>query len=153
MKKIAIVVLMLVGVTALAQRGGRADRGNNMKGLTPEQVATLQTKKMTLTLDLNAAQQEQIKALNLENAKMRKAKMANRKAQKEASEAKKPTSEERYAMANDRLDHQIAHKAKMKEILSEEQFTKWEKMQFRRGKGRKGVKGKAKKRMKTKEKN
>ena len=41
----------------------------------------------------------------------------------------KPTKEQRLAMANTKLDHQIAAKAKMKSILSKEQFEKWEKAQ------------------------
>ncbi len=140
MKKVLLIVTLLVGFTAMAQRGPHgSDRGT--KDLTPEQMATLQTKKMTLALDLTEAQQEKVKALHLENAKMRKAKMEERKAQKEDGE-KKPTAEERYARSNDRLDHQIAHKAEMKNILSSEQYEKWQKMQHRSGKHRKGKKGK-----------
>jgi hypothetical protein len=153
MKKIVILLMMFIGVTSFSQRGERAERGHYMKNMSPEQVATLQTKKMTLHLDLSAEQQNQIMAINLENAKMRKAKMAERKARKEEGEMKKPTSEERYAMANKMLDLKIAQKAEMKKILTETQFAKWEKMHNRRGKARKGMKGKAKKHMKTREKN
>lgn len=137
MKKIAIVLMLLVGVTAIAQRGERGSR-EGKKDLTAEQVATLKTKKATLALDLTEAQQGQMKTLFLENAKMQKTKMTERKAQKEKGETKKRTSEERYALANERLDHQIAQKAKLKSILSDEQYTKWEKTQRRRSKGRKG---------------
>jgi hypothetical protein len=35
-------------------------------------------------------------------------------------------------MQNKRLDNQIAMKAKMKEILTEDQFVKWEKAQMQR---------------------
>lgn len=137
MKKVFIVLLLFVGGIALAQKGERGNR-EGMKDLSAEQIATLKTKKATLALDLTAAQQDQMKALFLENTKIRKAKMEKRKAQKENGETKKRTSEERYAMANARLDHQIAQKAKVKNILSDEQYTKWEKMQHRRVKGRKG---------------
>lgn len=148
MKKIGIVLMLLVGVSAMAQRGERGSRAG-MKNLTAEQAATLQTKKATLALDLTEVQQGQMKALMLENAQIRKTKMEERKALKEKGETKKRTSEERYALANERLDHQIAQKAKLKNILSEEQYAKWEKTQHRkrkRGKGgnkkRKGVKSK-----------
>ncbi len=50
----------------------------------------------------------------------------------------KPTSDERYAMKNERLDAMIAHKTEMKEILSPDQYAKWEKMGQRGGKHRKG---------------
>lgn len=129
--------MLLVGVTAIAQKGERGSR-ESRKDLSPDQVATLQTKKATLALDLNEVQQGQMKALLLENAKMRKTKMKERKALKEKGETKKRTSEERYAIANERLDHQIAQKAKLKNILSDEQYAKWEKTKQRRGKGRKG---------------
>ena len=85
-----------------------------MANLTPEEVATLKTKKMVLHLDLNDAQQDDIYKINLEQAKMRKAHMAERKARKESGAAGKPSKEERLAMANKRLDHQIEVKAKMK---------------------------------------
>jgi len=137
MKKAILAMVLLIGVFAMAQREGKSNRGE-MKDLTPEQMATLQTKKMTLALDLSEAQQKQIQALNFENAKTRKAKMEERKVKKEADEAKKPTAEERYAMQNARLDARIAQKAKLKEILSQEQYDKWEKMAYRRGKHRKG---------------
>lgn len=148
MRKIGIVLMFLVGVCAMAQRGERGSR-EGMKDLTVEQVATLQTKKATLALDLTEVQQGQMKALMLENAKMRKTKMEERKALKEKGETIKRTSEDRYALANERLDHQIAQKAELKNILSDEQYAKWEKTQHRkrkRGKGgnkkRKGVKSK-----------
>jgi len=137
MKKGILAIALLIGVFAMAQKEGKSNRGA-MKDLTPEQMATLQTKKMTLALDLSEAQQSQIQVLNLENAKTRKAKMEKRKAKKEGGENQKPTSEEQYAMQNARLDQMIARKSEMKEILSEEQYVKWEKMAHRRSKHRKG---------------
>ena len=144
MKKVVLAAMLLIGFTAMAQPSSSRERGarNGMQDLTPEQMATLQTKKMTLALDLSDGQQEQIKAIELKNAKMRKAKMEERKAQKEAGDSKKPTSEERYAMSNARLDSQIAQMAEMKKILSETQYEKWEKMQQHKGRHGKGKRGK-----------
>ncbi len=143
MKKVIVVLLCMVGMTALAQKGERHHR-SAMHDMTPEQMATLQTKKMTLALDLTEAQQKQIQALNLENANMRKAAMEKRKAVKEDDGAKKPSSEERYAMKNKQLDNMIAHKAEIKEILSQEQYEKWEKMAHRKGKHWKNMNQKGK---------
>lgn len=145
MRKVVLATMLLIGFTVLAQPGTSRERGarNGMQDLIPEQRATLQTKKMTLALDLTEVQQKQIKAIQLENAKMRKAKMEERKAQKEAGEAKKPTSEERFAMYNARLDRQIAQKAELKKILSDTQYEKWEQLQHRRGKHGKGKRGKS----------
>jgi len=128
MKKVVIVMMLLAGVTAIAQKGDRNNR-KHLRDLSPEQTATLQTKKATLALDLSEAQQTQIKALFVENANKR----AEHKAQRESGETKALTSKEKYERTNARLDHQIAQKAKLKEILSDEQFEKWAEIQKRRG--------------------
>lgn len=141
MKKIILIAIAFIGLQAMAQGQKKQDnnkRGNHQKmmNLSAEQMATLQTKKMTLALDLNTSQQNDIKQINLENATKRKAMMAERKAKKESGEGKKPSDDERYAMANAKLDHMIATKAKMKKILNKEQFEKWEKAQKRMAKNR-----------------
>lgn len=103
----------------------RKERMEQYQAMTAEELATIQTKKMTLALDLNDAQQTKINAINLEEAKLRKSIMEERKAMKE-EERKEMTKDQRVAKMNERLDRQIATKAKMKEILTEEQYTKWE---------------------------
>ncbi|NNJ89589.1 MAG: hypothetical protein HKP53_09315 [Eudoraea sp.] len=138
MKKVLIAMFTIASLTAMAQEG--PDRGprDGKEQLTPEQMATLQTKKMTLALDLSSAQQKQIQEFHLENAKLRKEKMEVAK-----GDRKDLSAEERYARQNERLDHMIAQKEEMKKILNEEQFSKWEKeMSHRKNKGRKGHKGK-----------
>ena len=105
----------------------RSPKMDRLQELTPEEMATLQTKKMTLHLDLNESQQKEIQKLNLENAKERKANMETRKAQRESGTMQKPSKEERLKMMNQRLDRQIEMKAKMKKILNAEQYAKWEK--------------------------
>lgn len=129
-------MLLLAGVTATAQRNETKGRQHTMKDLSPEQIATLQTKKMTLALDLNEEQQTKMKALFASNAVERKAHMEARKAKKENDE--KMTAVEKYTMENKRLDHKIAQKKEMKQLLNDEQYAKWEKMQYKRGMHRKG---------------
>ncbi|MGI9552581.1 MAG: hypothetical protein ACR2MT_15370 [Aurantibacter sp.] len=138
-----IVILLLIGATTMAQEKKERGHRGAMNDMTAEQIATLQTKKMTLELDLSQTQQNQIQALNLTKAKDRKAKMEEHKAKKKTYERQKPTSEERYAMQNKRLDKKLAHKQELKKILSTEQMEKWEKMhhgkrKHRGGKGKKG---------------
>lgn len=125
MKKLIVAMILLVGFTTTAQKG--KDKSHKEK-MTLEQRANLQTKKMVLSLDLTQSQQKQVLALNLKNAKMHKTKMEERKAKKENDETKRPSSDERYVMQIEKLDHQIAQKAAMKKILSKEQMEKWEKM-------------------------
>jgi hypothetical protein len=127
MKKVILAVVCLTAFTVLGQEQKKeypsADR--ERERMTPEQMAILQTKKMTLTLDLSKEQQTKIEKLNLENAKNRQSKMEAFRAKKESGALKKLTSEERFAMANARLDEQIAQQEQMKKILNAEQFEKW----------------------------
>ena len=134
MKNLILATALLLSLTAIAQKGNR-ERGHNkqFENMTAEQVATLQTKKMVLALDLNSKQQDEVLKLNLEQAQFRKAKMEERKAKKESEDAKKPTSEERYALQNDRLDRRLAQQEKFKEILTDEQFDLWKKTRNRQG--------------------
>jgi len=146
MKKVLIAMMLLAGFTAIAQRGERSEKGHRggFKDMTAEQMATLQTKKMTLALDLSNDQQNKIQALNLDVAKKRKVKMEERKARKEQE---KPSSDEIFTMKKNRLDAAIAHKAELKKILNQEQFEKWKAHHKQKGKHKKrkhskGEKGK-----------
>jgi hypothetical protein len=139
MKKLIIVLIALVTISTQAQKKdgkAKSDRKEMLKDLSPEEMATLKTKKMTLRLDLNESQQREIKKINLENAKLRKSKREGRK-----DVDSKPTKEERFKMMNERLDQQIATKKKMKNILNEVQYEKWEKSLKNRSK-KKGKRGK-----------
>ncbi|NNG10012.1 MAG: hypothetical protein HKM92_07550 [Arenibacter sp.] len=138
MRKLLVLFAVMAGVIATAQRPGheKGERGN-MKDLTLEQMATLQTKRMTLALDLTDSQQKQIQSVNLENAAHRMEKMDEMKERRESGERKKLSTEERYSMQLAMLDRQIAQKEKMKEILNKDQYAKWEKLKLREG-NRKG---------------
>jgi Spy/CpxP family protein refolding chaperone len=125
MKKLIIAALLVVGLSAFAQdkeMGKSPDRAP-MEKLTPEQHNELMLKKMTLDLDLNAKQQEQMKKIIAEQSVKREAMRAARKANQE-----KPTTDERFTMKSKMLDEQIAMKNKMKNILTPEQFEKWNAM-------------------------
>ena len=137
MKKVILLAVLMLGFTAMAQKGERGNRGD-YKNMSAEQMATLQTKQMTLDLNLTATQQSKIQALNLDIATKRKAKMEERKALKEAAERPARTSDEKYAMKAERLNAAIAHKAELKKILSTEQFEQWEMHHKKRGEHRKG---------------
>ncbi|MCK0107681.1 hypothetical protein MWU58_00100 [Flavobacteriaceae bacterium S0825] len=132
MKKIILIAIALVSLQGIAQERQREQRkdfkkqrSQALKDLTPEQAATLQTKKMTLHLDLSEAQQKDIYKLNFANAKERQAKMKAAEKMRESGE--KPSKEARYGLMNERLDKQIAQKKQIKSILTKEQFEKFEK--------------------------
>ena len=140
MKKLIVLAIAICAVQITTAQGPR--NGNKaMQNLSAEEMATLQTKKMTLALDLTASQQDDIYQINLENAKMRKVRMEERKAKRESGENMKPSEKERVEMANKMLDHKIAMKAK--KILNAEKYNKWETSMAKRGDKERG-KGKGK---------
>lgn len=131
MKKVVLIICLFLSVShVFAQRPeGRKgqDRGDmieKMQEWTPEQRAALKTKRMTLDLDLSEQQQQQIQTVLLEAEKNRPS-MDERKERME--KRKDISSEELYQKSMERLDAKIAMKAKFKEILTDEQFEKFEK--------------------------
>jgi len=136
MKKLVSIVLMaLFMVSAVAQ-----ERHGKKQKFTIDQIATIRTKKLTLLLDLNAQQQQQILEINKLKVAEHKAKKEARKKQKESDQ--KPTGDQLFERKNKQLDAMIAHKAEMKEILTAEQYETWVKTRREKGKQRKQRKGK-----------
>lgn len=136
MKNLLMIVLAVVTISVSAQERKRDGQKGAMKehmelhqDMTPQEMASLQTKKMTLQLDLTDKQQKEVESILLEEAKMRKAKMAERKAKMGKTDGVKPSKEERLKMVNERLDQQIEMKKKMKAILNAKQYEKFEAMQ------------------------
>lgn len=134
MKKLLILALAFISINAFAQQRGQGFNqrtpkemgmrmGMAMNNFTPEQQATLKTKRMTLHLDLTESQQKEIYTLNLNQAKERE---VNQKAMLANTENGKTfTDEERYNLMEKRLNNQIDYKAKIKSILKSEQFELW----------------------------
>jgi len=123
-KIVSIALIALFTVSAFAQKERRKQQ------FTSEQQAVLQTKKMTLALDLSEKQQDQLLEINTRKAEERKQHMEERKTFKERDT--KPTSDELFEIKNQRLESMIAHKAEMKKVLNEEQFEIWSQNQKRR---------------------
>lgn len=117
----------IASLSAMAQDRNPHRPQHDKDPLTPEQVATLQTKRMTLALDLTQAQQEQVQKLHLENARLRTEKMEESQKERDDAQGKDLSADERFSRESERLDHMIAQKASMKKILNGEQFEKWEK--------------------------
>ena len=165
MKHILLFAIALFTLNATAQqqkpqqkqgdRTERPQRINKFKDFTPEQMAELKTKKMTLDFDLTEAQKKEIYKLNLKEATDRKKMMEARKARMEErknsnglndekgkGQNNMRSKEERFNMANDHLDKQIALKKEMKRILNDKQFEKWEKVSKARNNNKKDFKNK-----------
>jgi hypothetical protein len=143
MKKLILIAIALITVNATAQEqkreqqhSGEHQNAKQFTDFSPEEVATLQTKKMALHLDLTEAQQKQIQAIHLEQAKARKAEIEIAKKMRDEQKEGVPSTEERFNRVNKQLDSRIAFKAKMKDILNKEQFEKWEKSNVMKSKHR-----------------
>jgi len=105
-------------------------QGNGKKGnkpdFTPDQIATLQVKKLNLQLDLNKSQQDAIFKLQKNQALTRQA--MQKAMQERKLDGNRPTTEERFQLKSTRLDMMQQHKLAMQKILTPDQFTKWETM-------------------------
>ncbi len=116
-----LVVVFLVTTMANAQIGNK--QFNSQLNFTPDQIATLQTKRMVLNLDLDKNQQEAIFNLKKEQAITRQ---AMRKAMLEQRlNGVLPSSEDIFQLKSSRLDRMQQNKIAMQKILSQEQFSKW----------------------------
>lgn len=128
MKNFAVILMMVIAVTftANAQQKTAQKNRQNRPQFTAEQQTELAVKRMTLALDLNEKQQNQIKPLLMTQTAKRKTAMEKMKKARENKQ--KPSKEELFTMRSQQLDHQIAMKKAMKEILTKEQFEEFEKM-------------------------
>lgn len=136
MKRLSIVLILLICATGVAQdrqdekRQHRKEIKKERLDLSPEQIAELKSKKLTLALDLNEAQQKDVERISLEQAQQRSEKRQNKETEKNLSE------EDRFKARIARLDSKIAHKKQMKSILTPDQYEKWEKMHSHKKKGK-----------------
>lgn len=132
MKKLFIAALLFVGITSFAQDGDGSDMDQRpareqRERITPEQRNERQLKKLTSDLTLDVKQQEQVKQLIAErSAKAEKLREA-RKEQRE--KGTKLTAEQREAFKKEMAAETDANDAKMKGILTADQYTKWKKIQ------------------------
>lgn len=129
MKKLIVIFMILMGTISIAQE---VKRNGKLKNRTPDELATIQTQKATLALDLTERQQKQIKALLLRKAEIRNSKMAAQKGRKDDL-GEVVTVDEGLARESERADYQIAQKSELRKILSDKQMEKWEKIQKSRG--------------------
>jgi len=62
MKKLSLLLIMLISISAFSQQKSYSHKAE-MSDMSSEEIATLQTKKLSLLLDLDKAQQQEIKKL------------------------------------------------------------------------------------------
>lgn len=142
MKKLILPLLMLVFAIGQAQTDKKVELASNKQARqqmraqyqnqTPAERANLQTKRMTLHLDLTDGQQKSVNALLLKQNEQRSKSFAEAKKNKEAG--KQLTDAERYQLQVSRLDSQIAFQKEMKSILNEKQYEQWKTQREKSGK-------------------
>lgn len=141
-KQLIIAALLLVGFSAFAQEAQpekKSNKGQQREQMSPEQRNKAMLDRMTTQLSLTPQQQEQIKPIIAEQS----AKMDALRAERANSNGQKMTAEEREAFQAKRQEDKKATDAKLKAILTPEQFKKMkdneaaarEKMRENRGNG------------------
>lgn len=117
MKNLFIIALLVVSFTTFAQETKDTNKPENSRNekrerLSPEERDAKHLKKLTSDLNLNEKQQEQVGKMIADQGAKRDAFRAGKKVEHEAMKGK--MEEEKAAMD-----------AKMKAILTPEQFEKW----------------------------
>lgn len=119
----------------------QAQENPTRERLSPEQRNELHLKKMAMELDLSNNQQKELAKILAEESKNREAMRQGREASKNLS------ADERFKKSSEMLDKQKAHRDKMKKLLNEKQFAKWEDLRKEHRKHRKTNHGKGKPKM------
>ena len=133
---ISFILLCFLGLQVQAQA--------QKSDLSPEQLARIQSKKMTLALDLSEAQRLQVEKIQLNEIIFRQKMKQQRKASKDNGNTL--NKQRRVEAMGLMLDRKIALQNQMRSTLSEDQFQKWKKLQKRRhGKMKKKIRKKRKK--------
>lgn len=123
MKKLIITALLLICISTFAQEQTKPEKKGN-KGqkerMSPEQRNQALLDRMTTELKLDANQQEQIKPIIAAQG----AKLQAMRDQRIANNAAALASEERKALMQKRKEEKMETDAKLKAILTPEQFKK-----------------------------
>ena len=116
---ISFILLCFLGLQVQAQA--------QKSDLSPEQQARIQSKKMTLALDLSEAQRLQVEKIQLNKIVFRQKMKQQRKASKDNGDTL--NKQRRVDAMELMLDRKIALQNQMRSTLSEDQFQKWKKLQ------------------------
>ena len=118
MKKLILIAFLLVGITSFAQ-----EKMEGQNRMSPEQRDQMRVKKLTAELNLTSAQQQQMSEIIAHQSKKREEFRAQRKENKEGG--MKPSPEQRVAMKEQMEKEKQEFDAKMKGILTPQQYEKY----------------------------
>jgi len=130
MKNSIFLLAAFLSISAFSQREHKFDHKPFKNSFTMQQNATLKTKRMALHLDLNAAQQNKVYNLILNQEIKHKKLMFKR--QQAFKNGIKLSKKQQFNRINKNLDAKIYFKNRLKNILGPRQYTKFRKGAFRR---------------------
>lgn len=115
MKKLLLIAIALVTLQVSAQN----DKTNKLNNKSAEEIAQMQTERLTKVLSLDEAQQKRISILNLQHAKMQEELRSSKMEEKKASKERRMELKKGLESSRNNRDNN------MKAILSDEQYAKW----------------------------
>lgn len=123
MKKLIIALVLGIGLTGFAQEAAPKTTRADIEKMTPEQRQQKHLAHLTKELNLDAKQKEAVGKILAEKS----AKAQDVKTQREArkTSGEKMTTEERTAFKTKLQAEKADTEAKMKAILSADQYKKW----------------------------
>lgn len=122
MKKWILAGLLLFGLSATAQRMQRDWQGRKqMPEFSTDEMAALQSKQMTLALDLSTAQEQQLQQLLAKRIADRRERWEAH--QKDTIAMADP--HQRYVRMSERLDREIAFRRELRKVLGEASYEQW----------------------------
>ncbi len=130
MKKTIIFLVALISMGVFAQHGPQFNHNTFNHRFTPQQNATLKTKRMALHLDLDALQQKKVYNLVL-NQEVRFNKLKFKR-QQTLKKGIKPTSKQQFNRINKGLDTRLNFRNHLKNILNARQYALFKKGVFKR---------------------
>ena len=141
-KRVFFMVTLLV-TAGMAMAQGQGPRGGKGEKQDPKVQAERRTERMAKELSLNDTQKQQVLELNLAQAQQR-AECKPTTPPTEGEKPAKPTAEEREKFSKEREAQCAAYDAKLKTILTPEQYTKFTEQKASCDKKGKGGKDKKK---------
>ena len=127
MRHLILALITVFTSTLFAQRKCATKPFHEKHNFTIEQKATLRIKKMALGLDLTEKQQNKI--LPLLKAEIQRHETLRSEIEQKQNSGVKPSDEEVFNKMNTALDHRLTYQKAIKNILSDEQFESWLKME------------------------
>ena len=132
MKKIFFIMVTLLVTTTMVMAQGKGPKDGKQEKVDPKVRAERVTERMTKDLSLTDKQKQQVLELNLASFTQKAENKPMPKPKVEGEAPAKLTKEQREEMRSEREAERTAYDAKLKFILTPEQYTKYTELQAKR---------------------